>query len=403
VLAACSLGGVASAFAMWLVPPLLPHIMSDFEVGLGTAGLAMTIFAIAGVLLNMPAGWLVKRYGWRFLEHGLKAGAVLAMLATTVGCACSALADAYPTFLLGRVLQGIGFTAIVLVGRTAAGLWFPPDRVSLALWLVGAAIGVGGVAAMVGVPWIASAAGPAAAWWTGASMSLLALVAVALFVRMPPWLLVAAGFFAGPLTSATAAGSTGVGQGYAKRTIWLLAIALCLLTIPVAAVVTFAVASLHEVHRLPLGVGGWVGACIMAGWLAGSAVPGPALSRVGYRRALGAAGMAMIVLVSTGSLVTGPWIPIWAFLLGGIGLGLAQRAGFAAVPGIMVRTELASVGVGICTLGIGIAWVVAPPLFGSAVSQLGWTASGLLLVPFVLLALGALLLMRDRPRLASRQ
>lgn len=50
------LAGVTALLNQFKVPSLMPVLMQRFQLDLGTAGLLMTIFAITGFILALPAG-----------------------------------------------------------------------------------------------------------------------------------------------------------------------------------------------------------------------------------------------------------------------------------------------------------------------------------------------------------
>jgi MFS transporter, DHA1 family, multidrug resistance protein len=81
--------------------PLLPTIMRDLHLGFATAGLLGSGFAVARVLVDLPAGLVAERLGVAYLLHGA-AGFLLA------GGLLSAAATSFEGMLLARALGGLG-------------------------------------------------------------------------------------------------------------------------------------------------------------------------------------------------------------------------------------------------------------------------------------------------------
>lgn len=84
-----------------VVSPVLPLYARDFGVSTAMVGLTLTVFALARLLLNFPAGLIADRFGRRILLIG---GPIL----TSVGMIGSGLADDIWTLLLWRFVAGAG-------------------------------------------------------------------------------------------------------------------------------------------------------------------------------------------------------------------------------------------------------------------------------------------------------
>ena len=84
-----------------VVSPVLPLYAKEFGVGATMVGLTLTIFALARLILNVPAGLIADRYGRRVLLIG---GPIL----TSIGMFGSGLADTIWTLLAWRFVAGAG-------------------------------------------------------------------------------------------------------------------------------------------------------------------------------------------------------------------------------------------------------------------------------------------------------
>jgi MFS family permease len=247
------------------------------------------------------------------------------------------------------------------------------------------AIGVGGFAGMAVTPLIVAAMGPTGVWWVSAALSAVALLLVAICVKMPPWVLAAA-------AAAKNAGTpSNTREGYLNRNIWTLTAASIAYYLPTNSLTTFYITFLNKVHGMSLKQAGSISGLMMIGMLVGAPLGGILLAR--FRRhlrlklSLIALACVMIVLSATGFLVTGFMIPVWAFLLGLLGMGFMRVICMTSIPGIMEKPELIGVGFGIYMQGNLVAGIIGPPLMGAVVQHSNWTMAGYALVPIIIIGI----------------
>lgn len=120
-----------------LVAPMLVVYAKTFGASSTLAGMVITIFGVARLLVNYPAGAMSQRYGRRlFLGIG---PAIIA-----VGSAGAALAPSIESLLLWRFVQGAGSGIYMTVSAAAvADMAQPADRASVmvlqqtVMWLGG--------------------------------------------------------------------------------------------------------------------------------------------------------------------------------------------------------------------------------------------------------------------------
>ncbi|MFB6155606.1 MAG: MFS transporter, partial [Haloferacaceae archaeon] len=83
------------------LPPILPLLVTDFDVTYGEAGALLTVFFVMYSVFQLPAGVVADRVGQRLL---LAAG----MVVLSLGLLVSSLAPNYETLVAGQVVAGIG-------------------------------------------------------------------------------------------------------------------------------------------------------------------------------------------------------------------------------------------------------------------------------------------------------
>jgi MFS family permease len=129
-----------------IISPVLPSYGLSFGVSLALVGLLISAFALARVLLDIPAGMLSARYGMRrFMLLGLATIAISSLLA--------GVAINYPMLLAARIFEGAGSALYTTTSITAVSQLAPPASRGahlsfyLSMFLLGTSFGpaVGGI------------------------------------------------------------------------------------------------------------------------------------------------------------------------------------------------------------------------------------------------------------------
>ena len=77
VLAILLLFSIAAPLNQFKVPPIMPILMDAFKLSVGRAGLLMSVYAVTGLVLALPAGLIFQKLGYRIT--GLIAGGSIAV------------------------------------------------------------------------------------------------------------------------------------------------------------------------------------------------------------------------------------------------------------------------------------------------------------------------------------
>ena len=104
-----------------VVGPVVPLYARDFGVSASVVGLTLTVFALARLILNVPAGLIADRFGRRVLLIG---GPIL----TSIGMFGSGFANGIGSLLIWRFVAGAG-SALYMSGALIYLIDIaPPDR-----------------------------------------------------------------------------------------------------------------------------------------------------------------------------------------------------------------------------------------------------------------------------------
>ncbi len=106
--------------AIWLAPaPILEPIIRSFNIGLGRAGMLISIIALFIGVFAIVGGLIGNRLG---IIGSLVAGAWM----LGIGGVLSGYAANYWTLFACRALEGIGFGIVIGPGQALPMQWFPP-------------------------------------------------------------------------------------------------------------------------------------------------------------------------------------------------------------------------------------------------------------------------------------
>jgi MFS family permease len=368
ILAAVFLASVVAVMAQFAAPPLMPLLMAQFGVDIAQAGALMSVFSVTGLLLALPAGLVLQRYG------PTATGAV-AMLSVIAGSALGAAAPDFGVFLASRAVQGIGVGLIGVIAPAVVAAVFPPERRGLPMGVWAMWVPVGGVLMYLLAPPIAAAAGWPAVWWFVAIVAAAALVVYVTVLR------------AARLPRAVRGDAMAdLRTGLAGRDVWLLAATFALFGTMAGSINTFLPTFLAGERGMDLAAAATMSALVLVGAGIGSVLAGIVSDRIGSRRRVyTAACLAAAVLIMLPYNVAGPALAVLLLLLG-ITNGSIPSALFASAPEVMPEPRLAGAGMAALMLGQNAGFVLGPALFAALLPVMGWGSIG---VAFALIGLAA--------------
>lgn len=366
--------GVPAAVALGKIGVVGPLLRPDLGLSLPQLGLAVSAITVVAALLGTPAGLWTGGYGAR---RTLLAG--LAVM--TVAAAAGAVAWGLGALVAARVVEGVGFLAVVvaapdLLVRLTRGA----DRAAaLALWgsviPVGLAVGGAGGALVPAVGWRG---------WLGLTGVLPALAAVAVAVVIPP---------DPPRPDAARAPLRLAGLGRIPP----LAGGFCGLCLIGIAMVSLLPSFLVGERGTGLGTAGAATAVV-----AFASVPGSLAASWLLRRGTGLRPLSLAALAM-------PLAALPAFRAGGalalvvagaaavmLANGVVVAAAFAAVPEAVRDPGQIALAIGLMTQLGSTGTLLGAPLFGGVVAAVDWSAFAPLVLLVTLLTLGLLLVASPR-------
>ncbi len=390
VLFSIYLATLAGPLNQFKVPPLLPVLRHALDLDYGQSLWLMSIFSLMGIILAIPAGFILQRIG-------IKATGIIAIGTTMVGSGLGALAHAPAFLFFSRFIEGSGMGLMMVVAPSAISLWFPAEKRALPMGIWASAVGIGYFAVFNLAPRMITGDKWQPLWWMGAAVAAAALVVFSALFRMPK-----------PEEMSEAASPTGIkaaddkpvnfGRAIANRNLWLLGISFGCFNIVVLAINSSYPDFLNTVRQYPLTKASFITSMVMLMAIFVGAPSGRLSDLLKSRKA-----MIVIPFVLTAVLflfpftVTGWMIPAFTVALG-IMAGPIVPIILAAVPEVMPSIQMAGIGVGVVTLCQNIGMFLGPILFGQLLELTNgnWAAAGYAMIPIC--ALGAITVFMARIR-----
>ncbi len=379
ILVVVYLASVAAPLNQSKVPPILPILMEAFQLNLAQAGLLMSVFAVTGLLLALPAGFILQRLGLRL--SGLIALGFLA-----AGSALGAISTQFGLLLASRVIEGVGMGLLGVLAPASIALWFPREKQGAPMGLWATWVPIATIATYGLAPSLAETITWQAVWWITCGYTLLVMLAFGPLMRAPSQFERHANFPGdSPDPEAAGAISSGVFAALANRNIWLLGLEFACFNVVFTALGTFYPTFLTEMRPYSLADAARISSITTIAVLVSAPLAGWLSDRIGSRRlifSLPMLGVAAAMLLPF--RVTG-WQIFALQALFGLLAGAIATAIFTAAPELMDNPSLAVFGLGVIMLGQNLGVLVGPVWFGQMVKLSGWAAAGNWMIPVCLL------------------
>jgi MFS family permease len=360
VMVAVFIASIAVAANRFKVPPVLPVLMDELQVDMVTGGWLMSLSAVAGIVLAIPAALLLARIGLRLTG-------LIAMGFAIVGGVVGAMANDATAILLGRAIEGVSVSLMAVVAPTAISMWFEPQERGLPMGIWAAWVPVGNVIMFNIAHPLMNGLGWRAVWWFGALFAFVALVLVALIVTSPAE--------SGLRGSNAPVPPGSLGRMLLNPSTWLLALAFGAFGFSMIGYNTWAPTFLIDTLRIEAAVASTYASLMFLAAIPANIIAGWVISRMKNRYSL----------LPAAFLITGVLF-FWSFRLASasvavlymIALGLTSNfiptATFTLAPETMPSVEYAGLALAIVMVGSNLGVLGGPPALASILKTGDWTA-----------------------------
>jgi len=398
ILFATYMATLALTLNWFKVPPVMTSLINEFDLSYAQANGTMSIFSIMGIILAIPAGYILKSFG-------IKKTGLFSVGAVTIGSVLGAVASTTTLLFIGRFIEGVGMGLIMVMAPFAISLWFPAQKRALATGLWASCVGIGNIVPLIFAPSIMLAHGWQAVWWTGAAYSALAFILFALLFRMPrPEEMEAA---PAPATEEEAAPS--LAKGMANKDLWMISISFGMYNLVLLAMLSILPTFLETQRAFLLTFdkglllnASFVTAAIMLASIITAPLGGYISDRLGKRKIMILIPyILMTVMFLFIFKVTGWMIPLYLFVFGIVGGPIATVL-LASVPEVARKPQFIGIGMAVAILGQQIGSLVGPWLFGkildlsATVDIAAYVTGGYWMIPVCLIGIIATLFIKVR-------
>jgi predicted MFS family arabinose efflux permease len=282
ILGVTTLSCLAFAITMQSVPPILSLVMAEFKLSYAQGGLLMSLFALPGIAISIPAGMLVDRYGQKTVG-------IICFALMIVGTAIFASGNSLPVLVLGRVVAGAGALTMLVLAPQLLAQWFAGREMGTAMGVLNTALPLGTILSLNFLSLLGENLGWRASAWISAAVPLIALL-VFIFLFAPA-----------PGTSQI---TRPKGESFLQSirltgiSIWILGIAWLLFNAGVISMFTFT-PDLLQSAGLTIASAGFVTSALMWPSIVLSPVVGYVIDKIDRKRAIIAiGGLALAIFIA---------------------------------------------------------------------------------------------------------
>ena len=359
------LTSIAAPLTQFKVPPVMPLLMEAFRQPAGVAGWLMSIFAVTGLLLAIPAGFIFQQIGYRLTGF-------IALFALVLGAVLGAGGTGFATVLASRFVEGAGMSFMSIVAPAIIALFLAADQRGKAMGVWAVWVPLGSVIMFLIAPPIAARWHWQGVWWFGCGYTILVGLLFAFFIprRKPGEVISEKPSLEKPPTI------RDFRRVLANPHLWLLSFLFCCFNAAFIAFVTWGPTFLNT-HRgvsladaafqISLASAVAIVACPTAGWVS---------DRIGSRKIIMV--WPMLLMAAFFPFYHGAGGGIFLFLVIALGLvgGFVPTGVFAGAVEIVADERLGGMAMAVVQIGQNAGMLLGPVLFGWLVDYTGGWATG---------------------------
>jgi len=380
ILGVAYLCSLAFAITMQSVPPLLSLVMAEFKLSYAQGGLLMSLFAVPGILISIPAGMLADRYGQKTIG-------IISFAFVIAGTAIFASGSSFTMLALGRVISGVGAITLMVLAPQLLAQWFAGREIGTAMGIFNTSMPLGTILSLNFLSMLGENLGWRASAWLSAAVPLIAMVIfIFLFAPAP-----------GKSQSIRSKGEsflqsirlTGV-------SIWIVGIAWMLFNAAIISLFTFTPDFLQG-SGLSAASAGFITSAVMWPAIVLSPIVGYVIDRIDRKRsiiAFGGLALAILIVMVPNAI---SWM-LALMLLIGVAQALVPVPIFA-LPSEVTSPERLGLGFGITSTWLNLGIVAGPVAVGVILDATGsYRVSYALMAGFAFLIILAMISLHWRQK-----
>ena len=380
------LASLAAPLNQFKVPPVMPLLMEAFGVSAAQGGLLMSLFAITGLFLAIPAGFIFQKLGYRLTG-------MIAILSLVIGAGWGAFSRGFDIMLASRFVEGAGMSLMSVVAPAVIALWFSPESRGKAMGIWAIWVPLGSTIMFLLAPTLAGRWNWPGVWWFGCFYAVLVGFLYLVFLKSK------SAHSPNPKAEASSARiqDHGLAKVLSNRDLWLTSLLFCCFNFVFIAFITWAATFLHQVRGISMARAAFlvslttiltIIACPTSGWVS---------DRIGTRKWVAVIPMVLMAPLFPFSFFAGEtWFPLLVILLGFIG-GFVPTGVFSGAVEMVGDERLSGMAMAVIQIGQNAGMLLGPLVFGWVIeSGGGWQTAFWVLAPVSLLGAAAGWMIRIR-------
>jgi MFS family permease len=375
ILTIALMASVAASLNLFKVPPIMPLLMGAFHLSESRAGLLMSLFAINGLLLAIPAGFILQKLGARITG-------LIALSFVIAGAAAGALTESTAIMFFSRFLEGAGMSFIAVVSPALVAAWFTGAQRGKAMGVLAAWVPLGSTLMFLLAPLIASRWQWQGVWWFGCLYAAVVGILYLVFVQSSPQ------GSQDPESVEERLRPEDIKRALRDRNLWFISILFCCFNYVFNAFVTWTPTFLNEVRGNSLATASLIVSLMTIFAIVSSPIAGWVSDRIGSRKLICVVPMLlMMLLLPFAFSLSAPLFRPYGIVLGLIA-GFIPTGVFSAGVEILGDRRLSGMAIAVIMIGQNAGMLLGPFLFGAIVGSMGgWQTAFWMLAPVA--ALGA--------------
>jgi nitrate/nitrite transporter NarK len=386
VMLAAYLAGVAIALNQSKVPPVMQALLRDLHMDTATGGWLMSAFAVAGIVLGIPAAFVLTKLG-------PKIAGVIAIGCTLLGSIVGALAIEPAMLLGGRAIEGIGMGLIAVIAPAVISMWFPPQKRGTPMGVWASWVPVGSFIVLNMASPLVRSFGWQGVWWFGTLFALVALVIYAVVVSAPP---------SEATDDQPRTASESFGEMLLNPVSWILALVFGTFTFAFAGFSTWAPSYYIQGLGLTLETATFYASLGSLAVIPATLIAGRVLDRVKNRHVVMTVSLAIcgVMLFWCFQLDSATAIVPYTIVLSFVA-GFVPTSAFTLAPETMPDPRWAGLALGIVSVGQNTGMFFGPPIVGNLIAGGNWAAGVMPLVIAVAIGVAASVWLSSRQTKSS--
>lgn len=165
------------SLSQFKIVPILGQITETVGVSSADVSWLMSVFTVAGIILAIPAGGLIAKFGPKKVVTVV----IAAMICGNIIGAFSL--TNFPLLLLSRVIEGCSFAFVSIAGIVFINMWYPDKNTGLFVGIFMTFASIASVIALNTALPITAQLGLVSVWWIVAGLSVVFEILFVLIVK----------------------------------------------------------------------------------------------------------------------------------------------------------------------------------------------------------------------------